>query len=125
MASTMKHPVLCLLFIVVATAAFIPPGSSELEPSPSPLSPELAPGQLGIGECWSTVRKVEGCFVEVIKAINEGKVGEIGTSCCQAILSIADKCWPEMLPLHPFVPALLKNFCSGASFAFAPAPTLF
>ncbi|EEF30070.1 conserved hypothetical protein [Ricinus communis] len=58
-----------------------------------------------------------------MEALIKGQLGEIGTACCNAILSIEDNCWPQMFPLHPFLAPLLKGFCNGV--ALASAPSLF
>ena len=131
------HPMLMVLFIVVGImAALAPIGLSQLEPAPAPFPesplptpgpfpeiplPGLLPGQPGSEQCWLSIINIEGCFVEIMNALQKGQSAKIGTACCHAILSIDDNCWGLMFPLQTFFPPLLKQLCNGP----AHAPTMF
>ncbi|CAN8243719.1 unnamed protein product [Cochlearia groenlandica] len=63
-------------------------------------------------KCWSLLFAVEGCVTEIYKSVYTGKFGNIKYMCCNAFRGVGEKCWPQMFPLNPFFPRLLKDNCS-------------
>ncbi|CAN8243725.1 unnamed protein product [Cochlearia groenlandica] len=73
-------------------------------------------------KCWSSIFAVKGCVTEIYKSVSTGKFGNVGPMCCNVFRAVDEKCWPQMFPVNPFFPHLLKNQCSCINSAVM-APT--
>ncbi|EFH42264.1 predicted protein [Arabidopsis lyrata subsp. lyrata] len=71
-------------------------------------------------KCLSSLVSVQGCVTEIYKSVFTRKFDNVGPMCCKALSAMDAKCWPQMFPLNPFFPPLLKNECSRINTA---APT--
>ncbi|KAJ0261690.1 Egg cell-secreted-like protein [Hirschfeldia incana] len=83
--------------------------------APSRTTPQfpIIPGSpVDLTKCLSSLVSVEGCVTEIHKSLFTGKFDNVGAMCCKAFSAIDAKCWPQMFPLNPFFPPLLKNECS-------------
>ncbi|KAK7836948.1 hypothetical protein CFP56_021866 [Quercus suber] len=65
-----------------------------------------------IAKCWSSLKSIDGCIVEIHGSLSKGEFGVSGPACCKAITNVSDKCWPKMFPFNPLFPPLLKNSCA-------------
>jgi hypothetical protein len=73
----------------------------------------VIPGSpIDLTKCLSSLVNVEGCVTEIYKSVFTGKFGNVGYMCCKAFSAVDVKCWPQMFPLNPFFPPLLKKECS-------------
>ncbi|KAL0673517.1 hypothetical protein Bca4012_001498 [Brassica carinata] len=86
-------------------------------------------------KCWPTMFPLNPLFPPLIKdgcsrisgatlshttlqfPMFPGKFDNVGAMCCKAFLAIDAKCWPQMFPLNPFFPPLLKDGCSRIAIA--------
>ncbi|KAL1206558.1 hypothetical protein V5N11_027127 [Cardamine amara subsp. amara] len=104
--------------LVVTLFTLLRPGLAEFHVKrPFPFLPGFP---IGLPKCWSSLLSVEGCEIEIFKSVLTGKFENIGHACCKAFNEVDAKCWPQMFPLNPFFPPLLKNICSRI---IAAAPT--
>ncbi|CAF2121748.1 hypothetical protein BRARA_C01380 [Brassica rapa] len=93
---------------------------SGATPSHTTLQFPVIPGSpVDLTKCLSSLVSVQGCVTEIHKSLLTGKFDNVGAMCCKAFLVIDAKCWPQMFPLNPFFPPLLKDGCSR----IAVAPT--
>ncbi|KAJ9548702.1 hypothetical protein OSB04_021245 [Centaurea solstitialis] len=95
---------------------------------PSGLAQDLTPG-FGFGpppstslptleQCWLSIEEIVGCYNEVFRAFQSGKIGmTIGPACCLAINDITSDCWLKMFPNAPTFPFLLNNYCKNSQVA--------
>jgi len=95
-------------------------------PAPFPFSFlfEPIPGMSGlpdITKCWSSVMDIPGCIVEVSQSIFTGKFGNLGPSCCKALLDAEVNSMPK-IPFILFFPPMLKEQCSRIVGATPPIP---
>ena len=111
----------CLTGSGVGGAALAPSLSGANQITVSKLSekmllpfPGLSVEQLeqDIAKCWSSLKSIDGCIVEIHGSLSKGKFGVSGPACCKAITNVSDKCWPKMFPFNPLFPPLLKNSCA-------------
>ncbi|KAF7148799.1 hypothetical protein RHSIM_Rhsim03G0252800 [Rhododendron simsii] len=82
------------------------------------------PGAPGMA-CWDSLRGIRGCAEAVVASARSGRI-QISPECCQAIMAVADTCWPKMFPFNPLFPPMLKNRCMGqdqSSPLLPPPPT--
>ncbi|XP_038699735.1 uncharacterized protein LOC119997036 [Tripterygium wilfordii] len=76
----------------------------------SKLEPQLKKEQIGITQCWSSVRNITGCVAQIVEAFSSAKTDDIGPACCKAIISTIDnKCWVKMFPFNPFFGPILVH----------------
>ncbi|CAN8248228.1 unnamed protein product [Cochlearia groenlandica] len=87
-----------------------------------PTIPGFSLPVVDLTKCWSSIFAVKGCVTEIYKSVSTGKFGNVGPMCCKAFVDVDEKCWPQMFPMNPFFPRLLRNQCSRINSA-ATAPT--
>ncbi|EOA14771.1 hypothetical protein CARUB_v10028070mg [Capsella rubella] len=78
----------------------------------TPKFPVIPGSPIDLTKCLSSLVSVQGCLTEIYKSVITRKFGNVGPICCKALTTIDAKCWPQMFPLNPFFPPLLKNECS-------------
>ncbi|ESQ38640.1 hypothetical protein EUTSA_v10029475mg [Eutrema salsugineum] len=107
-----KTFVTMILVVSLCAAIFVTQGIAQVQPSP--LSPGFFPPGLPIDlvKCWSSLFNVEGCVLEIFKSIFSGKFENVEAACCKAFSTLDANCWPQMFPLNPFFPPLLKDNCA-------------
>ncbi|CAN8244502.1 unnamed protein product [Cochlearia groenlandica] len=100
-----------LLFSLCATI-FVTQGVAHTQTPPT--IPGLFPPGLPVDlvKCWSSLFNVEGCVLQISKSIFSGQFENIGAACCKAFSTLDANCWPQMFPLNPFFPPLLKENCA-------------
>ncbi|KAF8116838.1 hypothetical protein N665_0014s0099 [Sinapis alba] len=79
--------------------------------------PIVSSSAVDLTKCLSSIVSVQGCITEIHKSLFTGKFDNIGALCCKAFSAIDAKCWPQMFPLNPFFPPLLKDECSRSRFS--------
>ncbi|KAL4335341.1 hypothetical protein GQ457_07G030530 [Hibiscus cannabinus] len=47
-------------------------------------------------DCWNSLIQLQSCTGELIMFFLNGET-EIGQSCCHAILTVSNRCWPNMI----------------------------
>ncbi|CAI9777713.1 unnamed protein product [Fraxinus pennsylvanica] len=62
-------------------------------------------------QCLRSVVTIPRCTEELILSIFSLEIELLGPECCDALLNVDDKCWPKNLPVNPFFPATIKNYC--------------
>ncbi|CAA7057814.1 unnamed protein product [Microthlaspi erraticum] len=73
----------------------------------------VLPGSpIDLVKCWSSLFNVEGCVLEISKSIFSGKFENVEAACCKVFSTLDANCWPQMFPLNPFFPPLLKDNCA-------------
>lgn len=102
--------VLAATMVIPATATppFWPPFPGS-PPFPwTPPFPWPAPPP-GVGNCLRALTEVDGCQEAVLAALSTGSFNIPNTRpCCDAVLSVADSCWPNQSPYLP----QLKGYCT-------------
>ncbi|XP_004503062.1 egg cell-secreted protein 1.4-like [Cicer arietinum] len=74
--------------------------------------------RLFVGEnnkCWETMFELQHCTGEIVLFFLNGET-KLGSGCCNALLTIAHQCWPNMLTslgLTPEEAELLRGYCDG------------
>ncbi|KAK7814153.1 hypothetical protein CFP56_003480 [Quercus suber] len=94
-------------------------GNKDIQQCWSVLTRQL---EQDIAKCWSSLKIINGCILEIHESLSKEKFNVSGPACCKAITNVSDKCWPKMFPLNPLFPPLLKNSC--APIAAGPATKL-
>ncbi|XP_030468816.2 uncharacterized protein LOC115687404 [Syzygium oleosum] len=51
-----------------------------------------------IGQCWSSIRRVQGCTVEIANALLNPGGSTIGPSCCETIDELSARCLVLVFP---------------------------
>ncbi|KAL4652790.1 hypothetical protein ACB092_01G257000, partial [Castanea dentata] len=80
--------------------------------APAPSLPGVGQLEKDIAKCWSSLKSIDGCILEIHGSLSKGKFGVSGPACCKAITNVSDTCWPKMFPFNPLFPPLLKNSCA-------------
>ncbi|KAL1203470.1 hypothetical protein V5N11_009832 [Cardamine amara subsp. amara] len=107
-----KAIVSILLMVSLCAANFFTQGVAQMQ------TPLTIPGIFPIGlpidlvKCWASLFNVEGCVLEISKSIFSGKFENVEAACCKAFSALDANCWPQMFPLNPFFPPLLKDNCA-------------
>lgn len=101
-----------ILFVSVCAAIFVTQGVAQMQKPPT--IPGLFPPGLPVDpvKCWLSLFNVEGCVVEISKSIFSVNFKNIEAACCKAFSALDANCWPQMFPLNPFFPPLLKDNCA-------------
>ncbi|CAA7024769.1 unnamed protein product [Microthlaspi erraticum] len=100
------------LIVSLCAAIFVTQGVAQTQTPPT--VPGLFPPGLVVDlvKCWSSLFSVEGCVLEISKSIFSGKFENVEAACCKVFKSLDTNCWPQMFPLNPFFPPLLKDNCA-------------
>ncbi|CAH8271134.1 unnamed protein product [Arabidopsis lyrata] len=61
-------------------------------------------------DCFSSIKKVQGC-VDAVKAATKGDFKGLGKDCCHAINGLVDDCFPIIFPGKPYIVAPVKDAC--------------
>ncbi|CAH2070040.1 unnamed protein product, partial [Thlaspi arvense] len=48
-------------------------------------------------------------ILEINKIVFTGKFESVGTKCSKVFMEVDEKCWPQMFPLNPLFPPILKD----------------
>ncbi|KAJ4708914.1 ECA1 gametogenesis related family protein [Melia azedarach] len=108
--------IVSMMLVVACIAMLVQTGLSQFKPAPPLVQiPGLLPPVEGADKCWQSLRSIPGCFREIYGSLSHGQIGKIGPFCCSTINQVNDSCWPQMFPMNPFFPSLLKNFCAVPS----------
>lgn len=87
----------------------------------TPRFPSIPGSPIDLTKCWSALLNLQGCRIEIFKSVLTSKFEDVGPACSKAFTEVdAKSCWPNMFPLNPLFPPLLKDGCSRISTA---APT--
>ncbi|CAH8279434.1 unnamed protein product [Arabidopsis lyrata] len=107
-----KAVVSSFLMVSLCVAIFVTQGVAHTQTPPT--VPGLFPpgSPIDLVKCWSSLFNVEGCVLEIAKSIFSGKFENVEAACCKAFLTLDTNCWPQMFPLNPFFPPLLKDICA-------------
>ncbi|KAK8476740.1 hypothetical protein V6N11_046763 [Hibiscus sabdariffa] len=84
-----------------------PPGGPKLKAISKVSIPDFGTGSYDVGQCWSSLTKVNGCGTEILESIAGGLMQTsvpISHGCCRAIVKIGHDCWSKMFPPNPFFP---------------------
>ncbi|KAK7316983.1 hypothetical protein RJT34_00843 [Clitoria ternatea] len=68
-------------------------------------------------KCWETLFQLQSCTGEIVLFFVNGEA-HLGPNCCNALLTIAQECWPNMLTtlgLTSLEVDILRGYCNGAS----------
>ncbi|ESQ43100.1 hypothetical protein EUTSA_v10016069mg [Eutrema salsugineum] len=93
-----------ILVMTLCATTFVKPGLAQL--------PTIPGSPIDLTKCFSTLFNVEGCVMEIYKFVLTGKFENIRAMCCKAFMEVDAKCWPQMFPLNPLFPPILKDGCS-------------
>ncbi|VVB17846.1 unnamed protein product [Arabis nemorensis] len=99
-----------ILAIALCAAVLVTPGVAQPQPTIPSIFPPISP--IVPIKCWSALFNVQGCVLEIYNSIFAGQFGNIGATCCKTFSTIDANCWPQMFPLNPFFPRLLKDNCA-------------
>ncbi|XP_010482067.1 PREDICTED: uncharacterized protein LOC104760803 [Camelina sativa] len=91
-----------ILLSVVCIAVFV---TAQPLPSPQPFQVD----------CWSSLEMIPDCVPEIFRSITNGQFGNVGPSCCHALLGLHADCIPQMFifaPLFPPSRRLRDHHCS-------------
>ncbi|ESQ31594.1 hypothetical protein EUTSA_v10005657mg [Eutrema salsugineum] len=99
-----------ILVIGLCAAVLVTPGVAQVQPSIPSIFPPISP--IDPIKCWSSLFDVEGCVLEIYNSILSGQFGSIEATCCKTFVTIDVNYWPQMFPLNPFFPRLLKDSCA-------------
>ncbi|KAF8079591.1 hypothetical protein N665_1015s0002 [Sinapis alba] len=91
--------------------------SSAVLSHTTPQFPFIHGSPVDLTNCLSSLVSVQGCVTEIYKSLFKGKFDNVGAMCCKAFSAIDAKCWPQMFPLNPLFPPLLKDECSRIAVA--------
>ncbi|XP_050884592.1 egg cell-secreted protein 1.4-like [Lathyrus oleraceus] len=75
-------------------------------------------------KCWETMFELQHCTGEIVEFFINGET-QLGSGCCDALLTIANECWPNMLTslgLTQEEAGILHGFCNGAASVTKPNP---
>lgn len=61
-------------------------------------------------ECFSSIKKVQGCL-DAVKAATKREFKSLGKDCCHAINGLADDCFSILFPGKPYIALLVKAAC--------------
>ncbi|KAK8655233.1 hypothetical protein V6N13_107821 [Hibiscus sabdariffa] len=82
--------------------------------------PVYGTGSYDVGQCWSSLNKVNGCGTEILESL-AGYLALQGTSispaCCRAMVKLGHDCWSKMFPYNSFFPIaedILWSHCREA-----------
>ncbi|KAF8093998.1 hypothetical protein N665_0372s0004 [Sinapis alba] len=91
--------------------------SSAVLSHTTPQFPFIHGSPVDLTKCLSSLVSVQCCVTEIYKSLFTGKFDNVGAMCCKAFSAIDAKCWPQMFPLNPLFPPLLKDECSRIAVA--------
>ncbi|XP_024012579.1 uncharacterized protein LOC112086831 [Eutrema salsugineum] len=108
-----KEVVSVYLIVSLFAAIFVSQGVAQTQTPPT-LPGLFPPGLVPVDlvKCWSSLFNVEGCVLEISKSIFSGKFENVEAACCKVFSTLDANCWPQMFPLNPFFPPLLKDNCA-------------
>ncbi|CAI9763536.1 unnamed protein product [Fraxinus pennsylvanica] len=62
-------------------------------------------------QCLRSVVTIPRCPMEHIISMLNFEAELLGPECCEALLNVERNCWPKALPVNPFFPTIIKNYC--------------
>lgn len=74
--------------------------------------------------CWGSLVQLQACSGEIILFFLNGEA-QLGRSCCQALRTIGEHCWPNMIETLGFTPEegqILEGYCDKAADPATPSP---
>ncbi|CAA7057816.1 unnamed protein product [Microthlaspi erraticum] len=101
-----------ILVVSLCATIFVTQGVAQVQPPPTIPGFVLPGSPIDLAKCWSSLFDVEGCVLEISKSIFSGKFENVEAACCKVFSTLDANCWPQMFPLNPFFPPLLKDNCA-------------
>ncbi|KAF7129313.1 hypothetical protein RHSIM_Rhsim10G0143700 [Rhododendron simsii] len=127
----MPHPFKLLFPILLTffTASAVTARQQQPHYSPTSLPTRLkldanSGGGEGSNKCWDSLSQLQSCTNEVVLFFLNGET-YLGPSCCDAIRTIEDQCWPAMLGSIGFTAeegGILRGYCDAAGFVSTLPP---
>ncbi|XP_011005856.1 PREDICTED: egg cell-secreted protein 1.1-like [Populus euphratica] len=74
--------------------------------------------------CWGSLVQLQACSGEIILFFLNGEA-QLGRSCCQALRTIGEHCWPNMIDTLGFTAEegqILEGYCDKAADPTTPSP---
>ena len=78
--------------------------------------------------CWDSLIELQACTGEIVLFFLNGET-QLGHSCCQALQTIGEHCWPDMVDTLGFTTEegqILEGYCdkaAGSKDPYAPSVT--
>ncbi|KAJ8762010.1 hypothetical protein K2173_006612 [Erythroxylum novogranatense] len=76
--------------------------------------------------CWDSLLQLQACTGEIILFFINGET-HIGQKCCEAIRTIGEHCWPELMDALGFTVEegnMLEGYCTSTASDAPPSPTV-
>ncbi|CAK7350279.1 unnamed protein product [Dovyalis caffra] len=76
--------------------------------------------------CWDSLVQLQACSGEIILFFLNGET-QLGHSCCQALRTIGEHCWPNMIDTLGFTTEegqILEGYCEQAADSTTPSPSV-
>uniref|UniRef100_A0A6N2KF91 Prolamin-like domain-containing protein n=1 Tax=Salix viminalis TaxID=40686 RepID=A0A6N2KF91_SALVM len=120
MASNLK------LFLFAAVLACISLDGAKARPlaSISNLSARLKLDEES-PNCWDSLFQLQACTGEIVLFFLDGET-RLGHSCCQALSTVGEHCWPNMIGTLGFTTEesqILEGYCEKAADSTTPSPS--
>ncbi|KAL9366929.1 hypothetical protein Peur_038128 [Populus x canadensis] len=75
-------------------------------------------------DCWGSLVQLQACSGEIILFFLNGET-QLGRSCCQALRTIGEHCWPNMIDTLGFTAEegqILEGYCDKSADPTNPSP---
>jgi hypothetical protein len=75
--------------------------------------------------CWDSLLQLQACTGEIVLFFLNGET-QLGHSCCQALSTIGEHCWPNMIDTLGFTTEesqILEGYCDKAADPTTPSPS--
>ena len=75
--------------------------------------------------CWDSLFQLQACTGEIVLFFLNGEA-RLGHSCCQALSTVGEHCWPNMIGTLGFTTEesqILEGYCEKAADSTTPSPS--
>ncbi|KAF9688068.1 hypothetical protein SADUNF_Sadunf02G0158500 [Salix dunnii] len=75
--------------------------------------------------CWDSLFQLQACTGEIVLFFLNGET-RLGHSCCQALSTVGEHCWPNMIDTLGFTTEesqILEGYCDKAADSTTPSPS--
>jgi hypothetical protein len=117
------------LFLFVALLACSSLGCYKAKARPLAASISNLSTRLKLDEessnCWDSLLQLQACTGEIVLFFLNGET-QLGHSCCQALSTIGEHCWPNMIDTLGFTTEesqILEGYCDKAADPTTPSPS--
>ncbi|KAK8654976.1 hypothetical protein V6N13_107569 [Hibiscus sabdariffa] len=108
-------------FLKTSCSTPTPPAGPKLNAVSKVSIPVYETGSYDVGQCWSSLNKVNGCGTEILESLAGGLMQTsipISPGCCRAIVKLGHDCWSKMFLPNAFFPfaedILVWSYCNQA-----------